>query len=109
MATAAVSLAPTLAELPSVAAEVVRIAFRLGVHVDEVSENLEPRDLSGASPDTWAAVIPGISPDDVKRELEAHREKEVGDFHATVNRFYILGLYMLTTCIEYSRIGQDLC
>lgn len=76
LATAAVSLAPTLAELPSVAAEVVRIAFRLGVHVDEVSENLEPRDLSGASPDTWAAVIPGISPDDVQRELEAHRQKE---------------------------------
>lgn len=76
LATAAVSLAPTLAELPSVAAEVVRVAFRLGVHVDEVSENLEPRDLSGASPDTWAAVIPGISPDDVQRELEAHRQKE---------------------------------
>lgn len=44
--------------------------------MDEVSENLEPRDLSRASPDTWAAVIPGISPEDVKRELEAHREKE---------------------------------
>lgn len=81
LATAAVSLAPTLAELPSVAAEVVRIAFRLGVHVDGVSENLEPRDPSATSPDTWAAVIPGISPDDVHRELEAHREKEVSNFH----------------------------
>lgn len=55
----------------------MRIAFRLGVHVDEVSENLEPRDVSGASLDTWAAVIPGISPDDVQKELEAHRKKEV--------------------------------
>lgn len=76
LAAAAVSLAPSLTDLPWVAAEVVRIAFRLGVHVDGVSENLEPRDLSGGSPDTWAAVIPGISPDDVQRELEAHREKE---------------------------------
>ncbi|KAJ0107113.1 polyketide [Diaporthe amygdali] len=76
LATAAVSIAPTLAELPWVAAEVVRVAFRLGVHVDGVSENLEPRDLSGGTPDTWAAVIPGISPDDVQRELEAYRQKE---------------------------------
>ncbi|KAK6222859.1 Type I Iterative PKS [Pestalotiopsis sp. IQ-011] len=69
LASTAVSIAPTLADIPSVGAEVLRIAFRLGVHVDEVSHNLEPRDPTG-SPDSWACVISDVTPADVQRELD---------------------------------------
>jgi hypothetical protein len=78
LATAAVSLSPTLADIPLAGAEVVRIAFRLGVLVDEVSQNLQSRDLTGSgTPDTWAYVLPGVSADDVQKELDAIHIQEV--------------------------------
>ncbi|KAL4733032.1 hypothetical protein BDV11DRAFT_176076 [Aspergillus similis] len=44
LATAAVSLASTVADLANTSAQVVRQAFRLGSLVDEIFQNLEPRD-----------------------------------------------------------------
>ncbi|KAI1762104.1 putative polyketide synthase [Hypoxylon sp. FL1150] len=75
LAAVAVSLAPTLADIPLTGAEVVRVAFRMGIHVDEVSQNLEPCPLSG-SPDPWAYVVSEVSPDDVQEELNAFQAKE---------------------------------
>lgn len=78
LATSAVSLASTVADLPLVGAQVVRQAFRLGVLVDEVSQNLQPRDLTDTStPDTWAYVLPDVVPDEVQQELNAIQAKEV--------------------------------
>jgi Starter unit:ACP transacylase in aflatoxin biosynthesis len=78
LATAAISLSPTVADIPFAGAEVVRIAFRLGVLVDEISQNLQPRDLTGTgSPDTWAYVIPDVLVDDVQKELDAIHTREV--------------------------------
>ncbi|KUJ13605.1 ketoacyl-synt-domain-containing protein [Mollisia scopiformis] len=72
LATAAVSLSATLADIPIAGAEVVRIAFRLGILVDEVSQNLQPRDLTDkSSPDMWAYVIPDVQPDVVQKELDS--------------------------------------
>ena len=76
MASAAVSLSPTLADIVLAGAEVVRVAFRLGVVVDEVSQNLEPRDLTG-SPDSWAFVVPDVAVDDVQKELDSIHTGEV--------------------------------
>lgn len=76
MASAAVSLSPTLADIPLAGAEVVRVAFRLGILVDEVSQNLEPRDLT-SSPDTWACVVPEVAADDVQKELDAIHTRDV--------------------------------
>ncbi|KAI1371168.1 ketoacyl-synt-domain-containing protein [Hypoxylon crocopeplum] len=75
LAAVAISLAPTLADIPITGAEVVRVAFRMGIHVDEVSQNLEPRPLSG-SPDPWAYVVSEVSPDDVQEELDAFQARE---------------------------------
>lgn len=78
LATAAVSLAATVADLPLTGAQVVRQAFRLGVLVDEVSQNLQPRDLTDTStPDSWAYVLPDISADQVQQDLDAIHAKEV--------------------------------
>ncbi|KAH6658474.1 hypothetical protein BKA67DRAFT_656663 [Truncatella angustata] len=75
LASAAISLASTLADIATTGAEVVRIAFRLGIHVTEVSENLEPRDTS-RQPDSWACVIPDVLPSDVQRELDIVHKNE---------------------------------
>jgi monodictyphenone polyketide synthase len=57
---------------------VVRVAFRLGVLVDEVSQNLQPRDLAATdSPDSWAFVLPDVTPEEVQRELDDIHAKEV--------------------------------
>ncbi|MCJ1400472.1 Atrochrysone carboxylic acid synthase Agnpks1 [Xylographa trunciseda] len=78
LATAAISLAPSVADIPLAGAQVVRQAFRLGVLVDEISQNLQPRDLTDTStPDTWAYVLPDVAADDVQQELDAIHAKEV--------------------------------
>nr|QZS37281.1 non-reducing polyketide synthase [Talaromyces sp.] len=70
LASTAVSLSSTLASLPLAGADAVRLAFRLGIHVQGVSENLEARDLS-EKPDTWAYVVHNVDPDAAHRELIA--------------------------------------
>ena len=78
LATAAVSLFSSVADLPLAGAQVVRQAFRLGVLVDEVSQNLQPRDSTDTgTPDTWAYVLPGVAIDEVQEELNAIHAKEV--------------------------------
>lgn len=77
MSTAAISLSPSLSDTPIAAAEVIRIAFRLGVVVDEVSRNLEPRPLDNVQGDSWAYVVPGAQVDEVKKELDAIQATQV--------------------------------
>lgn len=78
LATAAVSLAATVADLPLAGAQVVRQAFRLGVLVNEVSQNLQPSDSADTlTPDTWAYVLPDVAADEVQQELDAIHAKEV--------------------------------
>lgn len=56
----------------------MRQAFRLGVLVEEVSQNLQPRDLTDTgTPDTWAYVLPDVAADEVQQELNAIHAKEV--------------------------------
>ncbi|KAH6629936.1 putative polyketide synthase, partial [Chaetomium sp. MPI-SDFR-AT-0129] len=77
LATAAVSLASQVVDLPIVGAEIVRTAFRLGVLVDEVSQNLEPRNPTDSGPaDTWAYVVPDVTPEQVQKELDAIHARE---------------------------------
>ncbi|RYP41569.1 hypothetical protein DL767_000911 [Monosporascus sp. MG133] len=77
IATAAVSLAPTVADLPLTGAQVIRQAFRLGVLVDEISQNLQPRDVTETgTPDSWAYVLPNVDAEEVQQELDTIRNKE---------------------------------
>ncbi|KAL4995984.1 hypothetical protein BDV10DRAFT_202678 [Aspergillus recurvatus] len=77
LATAAVSLSPTLSDVACAGAEVARIAFRLGLLVTDVSQNLQPPDVaSGGAPDSWAYVMPNVAPDDVQQELDAIHARE---------------------------------
>jgi monodictyphenone polyketide synthase len=81
LASAAVALAHTLSDLPLSGAQVLRQAFRLGVLVDEVSQNLQPRDWTDTSaPDSWAYVLPDVTVEQVQAELDAVYSKEVSSF-----------------------------
>ena len=75
LSSAAVSLSSNLANLPLAGADVVRLAFRMGVHVQSVSENLEARDLS-VTPDTWAYVVHNVDPATAQKELDAMHSRE---------------------------------
>ena len=78
LASVAVATSPTLADLPIAGAEIVRTAFRLGVLVDKVSQNLQPRDPTDSNmPDSWAYVVPDVTPDAVQRQLDAIHTQEV--------------------------------
>jgi monodictyphenone polyketide synthase len=75
----AVALSSKLADVPRIGADVVRLAFRMGIHVQSVSENLEAQDLSD-SPDTWAYVVHNVDPSAAQKELDAmHTRDEMPD------------------------------
>ncbi|KAI0121114.1 putative polyketide synthase [Xylariales sp. AK1849] len=76
LSTAAVSISPTLADMPLAGAEVIRVAFRLGVLVDEVSKTLQPRSHDGGPGDSWAYVIPDVMAEEVQNELDMMQAAE---------------------------------
>jgi monodictyphenone polyketide synthase len=79
LASTAVALSPMPADLPLAGADAVRLAFRMGIHVQGVSENLEARDLSG-NPGTWAYVVHNVDPDVAQKELDViHTSEEASD------------------------------
>ncbi|KAI1324432.1 putative polyketide synthase [Xylariaceae sp. FL0255] len=72
LATAAISLAPSVSSIPLVGAQVIRQAFRLGVLVDQISTNLHPRDPTDTgAPDSWAYVLPEKTPEASKIFISA--------------------------------------
>lgn len=48
----------------------IRVAFRLGVLVDEVSQNLQPRSVDDGPGDSWAYVVPDLTAEDAQKELD---------------------------------------
>ncbi|KAH8698795.1 putative polyketide synthase [Talaromyces proteolyticus] len=77
LATAAVSLAPSVADLALAGAEVVRQAFRLGVLVNEVSQDLQSCNTTDTRMlDTWAYVLPEVSADEVQGQLDAIQKEK---------------------------------
>lgn len=68
-AAAAIALAEDVSDLPFYGAKAVALAFRMGIHVQAISNHLEARELSEA-PKSWAYVITDIDPDLARKELE---------------------------------------
>ncbi|KAJ5834965.1 hypothetical protein N7447_000991 [Penicillium robsamsonii] len=71
LAGAAVSLSKNLHDLTTTGAESVRVAFRLGIYIDEISRTVEARD-PGAPPQSWAYVVTGMSAKDVQQEIDQY-------------------------------------
>jgi hypothetical protein len=64
-----VAVSTSLSDLAYYGVESVRIAFRMGIHVDRVSHSLESRE-SDSSPKPWAYVVTGVSAEIVQQELD---------------------------------------
>lgn len=69
LASAAVCVSSSLSDLVYYGAEAIRTGFRLGVHVDKISQGLEPREPE-VPPGSWAYVVTGLSEADVQKELD---------------------------------------
>jgi monodictyphenone polyketide synthase len=64
--------------MASIGAEVIRQAFRLGVLVHQVSQNLQHDDIHDDAPlDSWAYVVPNVAAQQVQQYLNAMHKKEV--------------------------------
>lgn len=79
LAGAAVAASATLTDLAYNGAQVVRVAFRMGVHVYEVSSLLEAPQYGSADheADSWAFVIPGVTLEVVQAEVDAYNKTTV--------------------------------
>lgn len=73
---AAVSLSRSLADLAKNGSEAVRVAFRLGVYVDDISRKLESSHPDGI-PQSWAHVVTAMSKDKVQAEVERYNAEAV--------------------------------
>ncbi|PCG96050.1 Acyl transferase/acyl hydrolase/lysophospholipase [Penicillium occitanis (nom. inval.)] len=107
LSTVALSLSPNLADLPTTGALVVTIAFRLGVLVDSVSQNLQPRlaKTDSGPGDSWAYVIPDVSPEDIQKELDTiHRDDKTPEpskiFISALSRTSVTHLHSFEIHIE---------
>ncbi len=82
---AAVSVSESLEELVHYGVESVRLAFRLGDHVYQFSEHLDPRSQDTAS-ESWAYVVIGLSTDTIQSEIDHYNEATVSSEGAGVVR-----------------------
>jgi monodictyphenone polyketide synthase len=67
LSAAAAAVSPTLADLAVAGTQIIRIAFRVGVYVYEVSSMLEAPSAD-ADAESWAYVIPGLAAETVQAE-----------------------------------------
>jgi len=70
LAAAAVVSSPTLADIPAVGAEAIRIALRTGIIMQERARQLEPQ-TTGAALESWAVVVRGTSEEAMQIEVQA--------------------------------------
>ncbi|KAL4759692.1 type I polyketide synthase [Aspergillus foveolatus] len=67
---AAVAVSKSISDLVSYGAESVRTAFAFCVHVQRVSQTLEPTVAEQAASVSWATVIIGVAADTIQGELD---------------------------------------
>lgn len=77
-AAAAISVSDSVAAAAINGVESVRVAFRLGIHVDSISGTLEARDQDGAY-GSWAYVVTGLSVAKVQEELDRYNTESVSN------------------------------
>ena len=80
LAGAAVSLATSLRDLTSTAAESVRVAFRLGCYIDDISRKIESSDPE--NPLSWAYVVTQLSAEEIQLELDQYNKDTVSAYRS---------------------------
>ena len=80
LAGAAVAVSSSIAELVRAGAESVRISFRLGIYVDNISKSLDSCGGEG-SLESWAYVVTGLDVEDVESEIDKYNNGTVCSLH----------------------------
>lgn len=78
LAAAAVVSSPTLADIPAVGAEAIRVAFRTGILMQERARQLEPQ-TTGTALESWTVIFKGTSEEAMQTEVRAFNEAMVSD------------------------------
>lgn len=78
VAAAAVAASTTISDLPRIGSEAIKIAMRMGVVVQNLSQNLESREMD-AAPDSWAYVVIGLDEQAVQEELDSFNTSTVSN------------------------------
>jgi monodictyphenone polyketide synthase len=86
---AAISSSPTLADLPKLGSEALRIAWRMGVLVNDISQSIESQEL-GTEPESWAAVVMNLDENTVQKELDNFNASTVSITDDRTNRVEVL-------------------
>jgi len=84
LAATAITCAPSLSTLISIAADIVRVAFRLGLYISDMAAQL---DVVGDSSKSWTYTIPDITQESVVSIL--------GTFHQSRVRYHRESFYNL--------------
>jgi hypothetical protein len=83
LAAAAVACAANIIDLPDIAVEAVRLAFRTGAVVENFSV---PARRAGESDASWSLVVPG-TPEEIETELQSLQEAAVSTKQNTEQNF----------------------
>lgn len=76
LSAATVAASTSIADLANVGTEAVRVGFRMGIHVDQVSRSLEAREPD-SSPESWAYVVTGVTSEVIQQELDRFNKETV--------------------------------
>lgn len=76
VAAAAVSISSCLSDAALNGVESVRVAFRLGIHVDNISQSLEVCEAEGPR-ESWAYVVTGVSLEEIQKEVARYNSDSV--------------------------------
>jgi asperthecin polyketide synthase len=86
LSAAAVAVSTSISDLAFYGVESVRVAFRMGIHVQRVSQSLQACEPD-SPPESWAYVVAGVTSDVIQEELDRFN-------HETVSQY--LYLYSIT-------------
>ncbi|KAJ5540753.1 polyketide synthase [Penicillium frequentans] len=107
LAAAAVVSSPTLADIPAVGAEAIRVAFRTGILMQERARQLEPQ-TTGTALLSWAVIVKGTSEEAIQTEVQAFNQAmEIS--HSHPSRLYVSGIQGNNTVLisgTPSKLGQ---
>ena len=89
LAASAASTLSSPASFVPLAVETVRVAFRVGVHVESVADRLRTR---GDGAENWSIIVSGIT--------DAVAEKALEDFHSETVRKYSIPATLMKRLID---------
>ncbi|CAG8058756.1 unnamed protein product [Penicillium salamii] len=104
LAAAAVSAASSLSDLVELTLRAIRVAFRLGLYVNQVSSQFEPEGNALAR-DSWSFAISDMTVEEIQHEIDRYNAETLYCFPLLKDRPEFCKLYIgatlgMTTCVS---------